>query len=674
MAMDQQTHRRAQLARSNSVDATSPGNWRPWQISPFLLFPLILVAAVLAAAIEVFTSVSNRQVDESEFISMWKTWAFDDDGSAAGDGLDDIPCLNVSSNKRGFLTFEGSQSIPTSYYFLWLYFPSILAVVYAMVWQIVDSEVKRMEPFYQASRPGGANPDSTLFGDYISWPPFCSPVQALRWRHWAVLLSSSIYVLVGVVTPILQSQMFQTQSQMFQIGYLDEEYNLFEPFTKNSSSANVDIVKSDDSLVGIFSDEFSETYNGGVASVHDLFDGTEGMYRNVAYMDPVVSRVQEAVLIAVVILGLLSSWLLLRRPSGMRDPMHGLAVTASHANVDRDFLKTLAFMVDAVDPRAGSNKKVHLGWMESEIGLAYGFWFSEDINSGPTGPTTKTSFAVPQQRQRKPKEQFLAFRCSLLFSFIGFFPLLITVLTWGDWQKGEQYRLDNQKISSDDIAIPAVMLTLSALIKALWKAVERGTMTLSVFRSLHTKPQKAWPLLARDYTALPPFEVTLRAILDRQYFVAFVTMVSLFLEIALICFGIIASMVRGPAYREQDMYNSTCIALAMSATMFISVPFFRTFMLKSIPWLDRKPATIGAQLSYVCHSGQLLEDVRPLTIITDRHSQKNYLRDLDELYGFGPICRYEPATSIPGSHVFRGYAQGFERSDLLNQTPGQGNP
>ena len=117
--------------------------------------------------------------------------------------------------------------------FTWLYLPSLLAVFHALFWQVVDDEVKRIEPFYQLSRPAGAPAARTIFASYISVPPVLAPLQALRWRQLAVFLSSMTYVLVGFVTPILQAQMFQLQPQVIRVGYFPRDKDRFEPLSRD---------------------------------------------------------------------------------------------------------------------------------------------------------------------------------------------------------------------------------------------------------------------------------------------------------------------------------------------------------------------------------------------------------------------------------------------------------
>ena len=160
-----------------------PANWKPWQISLYLLIALIVLAPATIAVIEFLVFHSNKPVECAEFPSQWQAWYTANHSSTDHIlplDLSSVPCHNnLKSSKTGFLIFQSAGSISPSYKFLWLYFPSIFAVIYALFWQIIDGEVKRIEPIYKTSRPGGARVGPTLFSEYISWPPIFSPIQAL---------------------------------------------------------------------------------------------------------------------------------------------------------------------------------------------------------------------------------------------------------------------------------------------------------------------------------------------------------------------------------------------------------------------------------------------------------------------------------------------------------------
>ncbi|KAL8801402.1 MAG: hypothetical protein Q9182_004466 [Xanthomendoza sp. 2 TL-2023] len=90
--------------------------------------------------------------------------------------------------------------------FGYLYLPTIIAILYSILWSWIDLDTKRLEPFFQLSRPGGANAaDSILLHypfDFVAY----APIRALRRRHWAVVFAGTCMMLIfWGVTPLVSS-------------------------------------------------------------------------------------------------------------------------------------------------------------------------------------------------------------------------------------------------------------------------------------------------------------------------------------------------------------------------------------------------------------------------------------------------------------------------------------
>ena len=117
-------------------------------------------------------------------------------------------------------------------YILWNYGPIIFTVLYGLLWQIVDGEIKRVEVYYQLSRKGGCLGEKSLSLDYhCFWSPL-SILQALRFRQWAVVLSSTGYTLSLIAMPNIQNYVFAWTvysggnlnwggAYSWQVGYMD---------------------------------------------------------------------------------------------------------------------------------------------------------------------------------------------------------------------------------------------------------------------------------------------------------------------------------------------------------------------------------------------------------------------------------------------------------------------
>ena len=89
---------------------------------------------------------------------------------------------------------------------LWKYLPTVIAVVFGVLVQLSDAEVKRVEPYFQLARkPKGARAGDSLNIEYSTfWAVLC-PFKAIRHKHWAVMISSVTAILAFAAVPPLQS-------------------------------------------------------------------------------------------------------------------------------------------------------------------------------------------------------------------------------------------------------------------------------------------------------------------------------------------------------------------------------------------------------------------------------------------------------------------------------------
>ena len=112
--------------------------WKPETMRTPVLFTLIAVSILLAVLIEILAQQSQR----------------------AG----------------GLSLVKDSDSLPNVTTFAYLYVPTIVAVLYSLSWNWVDLDVKRMQPWLQLSRSGGATGKDSLFLDYpfdfVAFVPF----------------------------------------------------------------------------------------------------------------------------------------------------------------------------------------------------------------------------------------------------------------------------------------------------------------------------------------------------------------------------------------------------------------------------------------------------------------------------------------------------------------------
>lgn len=164
----------ARRTNSTRVETFYPtANWKPFSMQwPYLTF-LIVISIVVCVAQEYLYRRSNSNLKK------------------------DPP--------EGLYTFQSPEDVKTWDYFCFKYLPTMLAVTYGVLWQLTDSEVKRLEPYYQLSKPKGALAAESINIDYITIFSFWRPITALRLGHWAVAVSSLASLLAVSIIPILQS-------------------------------------------------------------------------------------------------------------------------------------------------------------------------------------------------------------------------------------------------------------------------------------------------------------------------------------------------------------------------------------------------------------------------------------------------------------------------------------
>jgi hypothetical protein len=90
--------------------------------------------------------------------------------------------LTRSQQDGGILFAARISGLPLSQRFLYLYFPTVIAVLFSIYWAWIDLETKRMEPYYQLSKKDGAlGKDSLLLAYPFDFIPLV-PIKAAKER------------------------------------------------------------------------------------------------------------------------------------------------------------------------------------------------------------------------------------------------------------------------------------------------------------------------------------------------------------------------------------------------------------------------------------------------------------------------------------------------------------
>lgn len=124
-----------------------------------------------------------------------------------------IEYLAQKSQRQGGLALSPSEGdIPRAANIAYLYMPTTVAVLYSLLWTWVDLDVRRMQPWLELSRPGGARGDRSLLLNYPFEFLAFVPVSAWRRRHWPVFNVGLVSMLVfWTITP-LQGAVFGRQA------------------------------------------------------------------------------------------------------------------------------------------------------------------------------------------------------------------------------------------------------------------------------------------------------------------------------------------------------------------------------------------------------------------------------------------------------------------------------
>jgi hypothetical protein len=100
-------------------------------------------------------------------------------------GLEILAYLSVGKNNSngGGLAFAATvDDISTIATVSYLYLPTVIAVIYSIIWSWIDLDSKRLEPWFQLSKPDGASAEDSLLLQYpFDFLPFV-PIRAARRR------------------------------------------------------------------------------------------------------------------------------------------------------------------------------------------------------------------------------------------------------------------------------------------------------------------------------------------------------------------------------------------------------------------------------------------------------------------------------------------------------------
>lgn len=135
------------------------------------------------------------------------------------------------SGNNPLLRFKSPKDVDPGLYFMTKFGPTLIAVVYGVLWQFTDFEVRRLEAYYQMSKEGGALAAESINVDYVTSFSFFRPFRALKVGHYAVALSSMATTFaVSLVPTFAAASLVLTPSRDERTAHPDDDKEiLFTP-------------------------------------------------------------------------------------------------------------------------------------------------------------------------------------------------------------------------------------------------------------------------------------------------------------------------------------------------------------------------------------------------------------------------------------------------------------
>ncbi|KAL8995625.1 MAG: hypothetical protein Q9169_004668 [Polycauliona sp. 2 TL-2023] len=112
------------------------------------------------------------------------------------DGLDDDP------------PSQTKNSVTAQEYIIGAFLPTILAILFAIPWQILFAAIQDIEPFYQLTDPRGAQARDSLCLDYRSSVNLVTTVKALLRGHFVVFWAGLCSLVVLALPPLASETVF----------------------------------------------------------------------------------------------------------------------------------------------------------------------------------------------------------------------------------------------------------------------------------------------------------------------------------------------------------------------------------------------------------------------------------------------------------------------------------
>ncbi|KAG8353793.1 hypothetical protein FVEN_g8174 [Fusarium venenatum] len=190
--------------------------WKPLSLrTPTLLLYLALTLALIllleSASLALPGSQTDVTTDDSSSATSTYTFvpAQTSDMSAAYSDITSEPLAKRGGGPTapapniGWLSLgdDGWLSAQTSY-FIGTFVPTLVASLFSILWKVLDTETKTLEPFAQLATPGGGTASNTILLHYSGIHGFLSSITGLFNGHVAVTLSTVLKYSSALLIPL----------------------------------------------------------------------------------------------------------------------------------------------------------------------------------------------------------------------------------------------------------------------------------------------------------------------------------------------------------------------------------------------------------------------------------------------------------------------------------------
>ncbi|CUS14191.1 unnamed protein product [Tuber aestivum] len=461
---------------------------------------------------------------------------------------------------KGIISFKRvDKDLSMVSFAMWKYLPVLIAVIYGILWKITDTEVKRTEPYYQLSRGvKGALAASTLNIEYQTFWSLLVPIAAIQHRQWLVVASSVASLLAFALVPVLLSVFIEISPSQ------RSRKKMMFPGT-NIRMPDADIEKT-------------------------------------IVVDKFFSRILEATVAIIFLLGAGMVVVLSRRRSGLLGDPSGIAGVAAMANKSH-------ILMDFKDLDSASEETIHKQLNKRTYILHKGaLWQAQLLKENERD--------VNAPKAMNPHPLILRLKGGL--PFIAFLLILCGILP----------PLAYGPLGVVVDQTPWALTFLAVLIKSIWEIVEKDMRMLEPFWVLFNRHAPS-SVLTLDYSATIPGYLVLKAASKGHFLLAWVGFVSLLVEVLTVVMGSLDST----GGEESDLSFTVSFVLGVIILCVTILTMGLVLHLRRAPFLPRQPGTISSVLAFI-HQSKMLVDFEG----TEEQStamRKKKLRRLGHTYGFG---------------------------------------